>query len=334
MKNASRKFCISVCFIVFMMITVLLAIRGIVGQNIEHFKQYILPCSGRIVVLSDTPATVSFAVLDEQELSEFAKAENIRSISLYDSNGFICDADSWTISEAGFYQGNAFSAKTLNVTFTTSKAFHLSQIEIEYTDQSEVFMVGDLEIYMFEKEDIDSYLASTQIWSSPLSLSNITYSTDVDLRYDQNIPSALYIDAKSFRSGFIIKNIDLGIDGLGTKLNAVKYFEGSIDIGQAFFQDSTNEPFWLGEVVPELCNSDLNILIEATEDEVDSVFIGLEHTVNFSDELNVRYYSPIYTCIDLETNQEYVYADYGYHRDIPYLKKDSFAQQLLEEFGQ
>lgn len=332
MRELFRKILSPLLIMLFILVSIMIILKLYIGHDIEHFKQYLLPCSGRIITLSDTPTTISFCILDEEILSELASEENIESITLIDESGMAYQADTWNVSEAGFYQGTLCSAKDLNVTFSTAAGFHLKQIEIEYPDCHEVFDVGDVEIYLIN--NVDEYFASTQIWAYPLSLTSRSRNDAINLTYKQDIPSALYLDAWSSRDGFSIKDIDLGIAGLGINPNAVKFFEGKIDIGKSFYNDSSNAPFWLSNPVSVLNNSFFDIPIYAAPGSSDHLFIGLDHTIDFKAELNVQYYAPIYTCVDIKTGQEYLYADFGCKRKIPYIKDDNFAQQLLEEYGQ
>lgn len=318
-----RALIIGISIIVF--ISIALICKMLFGQKIVHYKQYLLPCEGRIIAPLNAPATVSFYVLDEQEISELASKNNIVAINLLDKYGQKYNAVEWSVDPAGFYQGSTYSAKNLNITLTIEEEITANTIEIVYPDKKETMNIGELTITPM---NADNYIAATQISSTPFSIS--AKSANDDYR----IPSVLHVMATSFREGFTITHVDFGILGIGVDPSTVKFFEGPVDIGPSFKENPENAVYFTSEAMEQLPLQDVSIDIKPTDSQDKSFFIALKHDESYNSQFAIKYYAPVYTCIDHQSGVQYHFFDYRYYRFVPLkLIDDEQARIMLEEFG-
>lgn len=305
--------------------------KFVIGTKIEHSKQYIFPCEGRIFAFSGGQSTISFYVLDEKKISELSDKNNIKSIALIDQNGARHMAEDWSIESAGFYQGTTYSAKKLNVILRIEQEIVVTSIEIKYPDTIESLDIGALTITPLE---VDNISAATQILAIPDSISLERDIVNNNTTYSQNTPSVLYLSASSFKEGFTIKNIDLGITGLGVDPSTSKFVDKAMDFGKSFTDNSENKAYFLSDALNKLPNQEMDLFIESTKTDSVNLILAIKHDKSYSTEPTTKYFSPLYTCIDAASGKQFIYANSDYLCLTPNLVSDTYIASLLEEFGQ
>ena len=331
MKKVIFKRLALIVAILIAIVCITVAYKYFYGTRIQHFAQYIYPCEGQIVTVPDNQTVVSFYVLDEKDISELSEKSNINSVALIDQNGDEWVADDWDVVEAGFYQGNEFSAKELDITLSFTQEITIELLRIKYPDKTETFNIGSLKIYPLT---MDNLAANTQIYSLPDSMNLKNMMIDEDSVYYQVLPSLLNITANSLLESYSIINIDFGIQGLGVDPSTEKFVTADTDFGTSFTNDPDNETYLVSDAVDELPNQNIDIDIESIGSDFSYVIIALRHDINYDMEPASKYISPIYTCVDNVTNQQYIYGDFNYYIITPQVVSDGYAASLLKEFGQ
>ncbi len=321
-----------------MLFLIILAAAGIAagykflsGIYIRHYAQFIFPCQGRIVTLVDHEATISFNVLDECKISELSDKQNIRGIEFITQKGDTILAKDWNVSEAGFYQGNKFSAKKISITALFKEQAIIQKLKLVYPDKTEVFDIDSLTI---DPIIITNEAAYAQINSSPMGFNpgNVPINADSDTQLSS--VSMLHLYISMLGKDYIIQHIDLGIPGMGVDPATAKFIPANTDFGVSFTNDPANRVYLENEIIAVLPDQKVNIELNNTGDKLVELIIAVRKTKEYTDKPVSTYLSPLFTCMDTSTNTQYVYGNFDYYIDSPFIISDKSAGKLLKEFGQ
>ena len=329
-KKIRRKFGL-IFLIIFGTVLVVLGYKWISGTHIRHYQQYIFPCQGRISTYANSPAKISFYVLDEETISELSDQQNILRINLIEENDNVVSADDWGVSDnAGFYSESKYSAKELSVTLTLERVVVVKKLEIVYADKTESFDIGSLTIEPMENSEFE---ASTQIISYPMGVTsqNKFLNNDTDFFVDDK--TLLQISANTLAGGYRITKIEFGIPGLGINPSTLKVIPENMDFGKTFTEDLTNETYFSALVTEQMPDQEISLEVENMDGEFTNAIIGLVKSQQYDEAPMAIYYSPVFACVDNETNAEYRYSNPNYIISAPTITSDDYAQRLLEEQG-
>lgn len=163
--------------------TVLFAIsyRMLTGTQIRHYKQYVLPCRGRVCGYSF--AYVEFDVLDEKKISELSDLKNIRDIRLRTKEGEKLPTTEWTIyDESVVYRSELYSGKRLLLRVDFDKTQTVTKLEIVYPDKTEIFDIGELTLAMVGSNPHEANTEIFSAFSSQSSGKDFMDLPDVEIR--------------------------------------------------------------------------------------------------------------------------------------------------------
>lgn len=316
-----------------MLITVLIILgyRLITGTSIHHYQQYFFPCQGRMIFYEPfEKVTVPFTVLDEKEISEMYDKDNIKEILLFDEHGDKIKASNWEVSiDDGFSGLNEYSAKQLDVCFSVKKTLVFQKLEIVYIDnKSEVFDIGSLKIEFLE---MNPYESSTQILPFYIAGKD-KCQFYVENDFEDRLMSGLYFTADAFDQNYQITKIDMGIPGVGIRPDTLRICEEHMDFGENFLNNQEYKSYWYVTDCEELPES--TVLCTITDTERSCAMVGFTKDSTFSAELHAIYYSPLFTCVNLKTGEEYLYGNTNnYYVSTSHTINDHKAKSLLEEYG-
>lgn len=308
--------------------TVLFAIgyQMVAGTRIRHYKQFVLPCRGRVCGYSS--AYVEFDILDEKEISELSNSKNICYIRLQTKDGEKLSATEWTIyDESTVYRSKLYFGKCLRIGVDFDKTQTITKLEIAYPDKTEIFDIGELTLEMIGS---NSHEVNTEIFSMLYTQSSRRDFADIP-DVEMGTPICMEVSAHAMSRHYCIQKVDFGIAGLGIE---PKTWKETKELGGIDFDDPRNQEYNETEVVAQLPNQ--RVQIEVTEMGEDKLYgiVAIRNTEEYKATMTADYYAPIYTCTDLESGEEYTYGNVNYYISRPLIRNDEIMTQLLEEHGQ
>lgn len=303
--------------------------KALSGIHIEHFAQYIYPCEGQIATLAGSDSVVSFHVFDEKDISELSEKNNIISIILVDQSGYEIVAKDWNIESAGFYMGKKHSAKQLSVTASFTEETTIKTLKIIYPDKTESFNIGSLTIRPIEMGELASY---TQISSDLFTFDSSNRMVDEDSTFFTEIPSAILLIANSLNKDYYIYGIDFGLPGLGIDPSTLKFVSEDTDYGESFTGNPENEMYFLTKPLDVLPEQKINV--EIAGEDFSYMIIALRQSKSFNTKPVSLYISPVFTCADKISGEQYLYADLNYYIMTPQIVNDEYLTMILKELGQ
>lgn len=150
-----------VCFL-----AILIVLKLVIGVKIVHYKQYFIPCRGQVVYCTEISPDVQFPLYawDEEEISELADKENIKSITFETSDNKELKASSWSVEKIEdfamsklYAQGS--NVKQLNISLPVASDCTLEKMSIRYLDATETFDIGEVKLVGVEADSIHSSLS-------------------------------------------------------------------------------------------------------------------------------------------------------------------------------
>lgn len=310
-----------------------LGYKFFIGTHIRHYNQYIFPCQGRIIASESGEARIRLHILDEQKISELSDKQNIKNVDFITQDGGRIKATGWEINEnAGFYQGDKYAAKELNIVATFKEQTVIQKIVLAYPDKKEIFDIGELKIYPLTPNDMMAYI---QIISTPLSFDGQEGLINGNTGILTRMATALIIKVNTPWKNIRIDKIDLGVHGMGIDPSTAKIMPSEIDFGQSFMNEPSNSIYFLQDRVNSLPAQDMGIEIQKTKNEFTSVLIALRQDKEYKAEAASLYMSPIFTCTDTSSNEQFIYGNNSnYYISTPLIVNAKTAEKLLKEHGQ
>lgn len=332
MGTKTLKRLLVIVAIIIISTTSIIVYKAISHSTIEHFKQYIVPCEGRIASYEDTNALLVFYVLDETSISEMADSKNIHAIHLVSENGEKIDAKEWEVSDgSGFYSGNKYSQKNLSVTISNSRSINFVSMEIVYSDKTETFDIGKLSVYSQTISNLEACTQiSSQVWDDD-PYKGIMNATVEKILYQETL---LDFSAYSLGENINIDSIDLGIPGMGIDPSTIQEVSENTNIQQEITnQNPVYNKYTISNIIERMPEQTVNISISGADDSR-RFLLGLRITAEYLNKPMVRYFSPIYYCTDQQTGEKYAYVNMNYLMVSSAITSDEYALKLLEENGQ
>ncbi|HPG92546.1 MAG TPA: hypothetical protein PK675_03965 [Clostridia bacterium] len=313
--------------------------KAIVGSGIEHFKQFFFRCQGQMNFYEGDQAEINFYFVDEKELSEISSPENITAINLITDDGTILSAESWIIRNGGWsYAGNDYFSKTLQINITANETLTISKIDIVYPDTTEQFDIGSLKINVIERSDFAMGYIQIENWVQ-------RFSVDTGDPFEDFLPkpaSMLYFNVLPCGKDFEITNIDFGISSYGIDpTTLIEYTptgftedNQTVSFGEDFKTNSDYAIYLAAQVVDTLPSSNFDLYINGRGERLHRIVSTCITPEYISDLYTITFFSPVFTCIDTETqNICQYYNDMYIFISGPIITNDELMQSILEEYG-
>lgn len=216
MKNRMITLLISVCIIISGSVLIMLIQNKDENEKFPHFKQAIIKMYGRAYLMQDMKFSLSLVVLDESKISEFSRAENIKSITLLDNNSNEYPCDIKSVNEGLSEKECIIRAVNTELEFTSVGIYTINKAVVTFIDdKSEIYDIGDLEVVVFSQNYLKENIYSGDI-QLDLALSNKDNKFEI---------SGIQMIVNSYNNLIKINDIDLGIDGLSFDFDKMYYEE-------------------------------------------------------------------------------------------------------------
>lgn len=320
--------------VIFVSVIFLFFMKTINGTSIQHYKQYIIPAKGQIVTSFNADTNISFYVLDEIPISEIAEKENIKNITLVTKDDTYISSNNWEV-ESGISDSSDYEMKKLSIQASFDREVYLNKIIIEYKDKKEEFSIGSLKICPMEDVTLASRLFVYNDIINASSESRVINSSNIEYISPQCTVLQFSLD-NSMEEGFIINNIDFGIDGMGIEPETMKGINGELDFGSSFSTNKEYESYRQTKVVEKLPDQTVKFKIDNqdTEGVYDQYIVSVRKNKEYQEDFTCIYVNPIFSCTNLKDKKEFKTASTVYSIMQPIIANESYVNKILEEYGE
>ncbi len=216
-----KKITITIILIISIIITLSLKItldkRG-KGEAFPHFKQAIIKYSGSANAISKEKFKMPIIFVDESKMSELASVENLKEIYIVDSNGIKYPMMDYKIQDGVENKGYIMRNFEGNIIFKNPGIYELTNVKFKFLDNKiKDYPLGNFKVYVESKENFSNMFIGN-IFPEYIFSKEKPGISGVMVRFD--------IQAEDI----VLKNIDLGVDGLNVDKNNIIVTKDIIDI--------------------------------------------------------------------------------------------------------
>ena len=334
-RNTKRVYLI-VAAVIIIIAAFWLIVPRILGKKIRHYKQLFFECDGQVLYNAefDTDITVPFYFYDETDLSEMADPNNFQKVKVYFSNGEEVEATNCMIEDCSDSAnvGKRYSYKKVSITFPVTKECDIVACSFEYIDKTEKFSIGNLKLRTYEAGMyLNDYKFYVELYD--------TLQRDNKKDAIANSPcNLLMLDVLFGQDGddVSIDQLDLGSDIIFADLSKIQYFgSGSIDLERV----NNNSDFHQDWTIDDISKEDSTVLIEKSDNEVESVYYAMPLAVTDEYEEKPRnyYLNPLVYITEKDGTQHIWGCTTSPYVSMPLILEDTAVEQLkemIEEDGQ
>lgn len=192
-------------------------------NGFPHFKQANISCIGSIYSIENTEFQFPIVIVDEEELSEMASPDNIKSIYLVDSNSEKISALKWQIQDGIKDKDKKYVMRSIDCSFVYKKSgsYNPVYVDIEFKDgKVERFDLGQINIIVKTESELKEKRAAN--WFE-VEFINPKVNSIV-------MASGIILVIDSIGKDVIIENIDLGLQNFDIDTENIIVLDGEYDI--------------------------------------------------------------------------------------------------------
>lgn len=304
-----------------------LAFQLVESDRIQHYKQYLIPVEGRICTYPGSETVLPFYFLDEKKLSELAQKNNIREAFLVRKDGTKLVVRDWDVApNESLYAGSKYAAKQLSITILPEETSEFCTLILQYPDKVEQFDIGSLQVYVIPENPYEPYF---QCWSTISGVGDKPVLTQNDNLLDYKASLSYGVFAITPARQTRILEIDLGIRDFAVDSESLKQIPPEFDFGVKMTQTSEFDQYLRILKPAKLGAALMNLDVRNSV----TYLASLTTTRKSLAGIGIFLISPTFRCLDLESGEEYSYANTNYISVGIEILDDNLAAELLEKEG-